>query len=502
MTDIVIEYYNDSYAQIITDMSIRQELIEYFSFFVENHKFNPKVKSGLWDGKIRLFGKEGLPLGLVDKCIDFANEYNYTISNKIDLKTNISKESFDTWLEQYPIYKSGTRIELHVEQYNSVYNMMKASRLLTSLPTSGGKSAIIGLCSKYYLDHNSKKVLILVPTTMLTNQMKENLIDYRLFNDSDILSISSGTEKDSSANIYVSTWQSATKMPKEWLDKFGMLIVDEVHLALGACLQNLNKNMTNCRYKFGLTGSLKDSKSNILQLVGLFGNVYKPTTTSKMISEGKISKINITPIVLNYSDEVKNQFKPKSVLVDNKRKLIKISYQDEIKWLINNPKRNNIISKLAIASEDKNTIVLFKEQAHGAVLYNLISELLKGTGRKCYYIDGLVKKSSREDIKHILEHRTGDILVASYGTLAAGVSIDNLSRAIFAHPTKSKIINVQSIGRILRIHEDKDCAYLYDFIDDMCSGKQQNYSYKHGIIRLELYVREHFPYTIKRINLI
>ena len=151
MTDIIIEYFNDTHARITTDTSIKRELSDYFSFLIENHFFNPKVKAGVWDGRIRLFGADGmLPLGLVEKCCEFAKEYDYTCVNKINLENNISKESFDAWLLKHPIYKDGTPVELHVEQYNSVYNILKASRLLCQMPTSSGKSAIVGLVSKYF----------------------------------------------------------------------------------------------------------------------------------------------------------------------------------------------------------------------------------------------------------------------------------------------------------------------------------------------------------------
>ena len=326
---------------------------------------------------------------------------------------------------------------------------------------------------------------------MLVYQMKEDLIEYQLFDDEDILCIKSGTEKDdATARVYVSTYQSAIKQPQEWIDQFGMLLNDEVHLAEGKSLSDINKSMTNCKYKAGLTGSLKDAKSHLLQLMGLFGSIFKPTTTSKMIKEGKITPIIPVPIVLEYSKDIAKQMRK-----------AKFNYQQEIKWLTSHPKRNAFIAKLAIAAPDKNTIVLFKELSHGKELFSIINNSIKDTGRKCHYIAGDVKTDDRNKIKALLENVSGDIVVASFGTMSTGVSIDNLHRAVNAHPIKSKIINLQSIGRILRKHTSKACAYWYDLIDDLTIKKHQNFAYKHGIERLRLYTREKFNYTIKRIKM-
>jgi superfamily II DNA or RNA helicase len=302
-------------------------------------------------------------------------------------------------------------------------------------------------------------------------------------------------------NVVISTWQSSAKANKEFFDSFGCLITDECHLAAAKCLSEINQNMTTCKYKFGLSGSLKDAKSHILQLIGLFGQVYKPTSTSKMIAQGKITPIVPVPIILEYPDEVKKHFKPKTVMVDGKRKKIKISYQDEIKFIITNKKRNNFIAKLAISSEDKNTLVLFKELDHGKELFEIINKSIEGSDRKCYYIAGDIKTINRNKITGILEHRIGDIVVASYGTLSTGISINNLHRAISAHPFKSKIILLQSIGRLLRKHGSKSKAFWYHIIDSFCSKNYQNYSYIHGIECLKLFTREKFNYKIKKIKL-
>jgi hypothetical protein len=79
------------------------------------------------------------------------------------------------------------------------------------------------------------------------------------------------------------------------------------------------------------------------------------------------------------------------------------------------------------------------------------------------------------------------ILLASYGTLAVGVNIRNLHNLIFCHPFKGRILNLQSIGRILRKSNSKNIVYLYDLCDDYRKGKKVNHAYKHATARLEIY---------------
>lgn len=491
MTDITVHYKNDVHAVVECDPHIKAELSDYFSFFVEGHRFQPKFKHGLWDGRIRLFGVRSgeLPLGLINQLKTFADNNSFTITFDERFVYNpYPRDEFNQWLESHPVCSEGKPIEPYWYQSDSVHHALEVNRCLLNLPTSAGKSLIIGLLSKYYLEHNDQKVLIIVPTVQLVKQMQEDLIDYQLFTEDDMLGIKSGSEKDSGADVYISTWQSASKLKKPWFQKFGMLLTDEVHLGTGQSLTKINTNLEDCKYKIGLTGSLKDAKAHTTQLIGLYGQIYRPVTTKQLMNEGKVSQLSPQCIVLKYNEETAKSLKG-------------LSYQDEIKWLLAHKKRNLIISKLACTAAEENTIVLFKTLKHGKLLYEVINKLLEGTNRKVIYIAGDVKSSEREKYRHIVEKEKGAVIVASYGTMSTGISIKNLHRAIFAHPTKSKIINLQSIGRILRKHPSKLKAYLYDIIDDLSHRKHNNFALKHGLERIKLYSREEFDYKIKKVKI-
>ena len=67
---------------------------------------------------------------------------------------------------------------------------------------------------------------------------------------------------------------------------------------------------------------------------------------------------------------------------------------------------------------------------------------------------------------------------------------------VFASPYKSKIKVLQSIGRSLRLGDNKDEAVVYDIIDDLRHGDYINHAVKHFIERTKLYDAEKFDFKL------
>jgi superfamily II DNA or RNA helicase len=131
---------------------------------------------------------------------------------------------------------------------------------------------------------------------------------------------------------------------------------------------------------------------------------------------------------------------------------------------------------------------------HGKILH----EALKDQSN-AFYIDGGVK--DREAIRKAMEDEENAILIASLGTTSTGVSIKKLHHMIAAGPLKSKIKVLQSIGRMLRQHKDKDEAYLYDIVDNLSKGAKKNFALKHFEDRVNIYDQEKFDYKIYKVKL-
>jgi len=173
---------------------------------------------------------------------------------------------------------------------------------------------------------------------------------------------------------------------------------------------------------------------------------------------------------------------------------------DLIEYLVLNDARNRFISNLAVSLEG-NTLVLYQYvDKHGRILHDLISGKL-GADRKVFFVHGGTDVDIREEIRGIVEKETNAIIVASFGTFSTGVNIRNLHNIIFASPSKSRIRNLQSIGRGLRTSDTKDSAQLFDIADDMRHKKHENYTLKHFAERIKIYTEEKFAFKIYKIEL-
>jgi len=176
------------------------------------------------------------------------------------------------------------------------------------------------------------------------------------------------------------------------------------------------------------------------------------------------------------------------------------TYEDEIQYLISHEQRNKFIRNLTLDLKG-NTLVLFaRVEAHGAVLYEQINTN-KSEDRKVFFVHGGVDAEERELVREITERENNAIIVASYGTFSTGINIKNLHNVIFASPSKSRIRNLQSIGRVLRKGKNKTKATLYDIADDCTYNSKKNYTLNHFIERIKVYNEESFNYEIITIKL-
>jgi superfamily II DNA or RNA helicase len=264
-----------------------------------------------------------------------------------------------------------------------------------------------------------------------------------------------------------------------------VVIGDEAHLFKAKSLTTIMTKLENCGLRFGFTGTLDGTQTNRLVLEGLFGAAKKVTTTSDLIEQKHLADFTIKALVLKYPEDT--------------CKLIKtFDYRDEINWIVTSPERNNFIKNLTLSLKG-NTLLLFQfVEKHGKVLFDLINN---ATDRKVFFVSGSVEGEEREKIRKIVEQETDAIIVASYGTFSTGVNIRNLHNIVFASPSKSRVRNLQSIGRGLRKSETKLSSRLYDIADDFSYLKFRNHTFFHFIERMKIYKEEGFPYKIYKIDL-
>jgi superfamily II DNA or RNA helicase len=297
----------------------------------------------------------------------------------------------------------------------------------------------------------------------------------------------SGYSNVTDKKVLISTWQSLFRLPKAYFDQFGVVFGDEAHLFKSKSLTEIMSKLTDCKYRIGLTGTLDGAQTHKLVLEELFGAVNKVTSTRKLMDKKQLSNLTVRCLILKHTDE-------NSKIVSNGK------YQDEIDYLVSSRPRQNFIRNLALKLKG-NTLVLFQlVEKHGKDLHKIIKEKAE-EGRKVFYIFGGVEADEREAIRGIVEKEKNAVIVASYGTFSTGVNIKNLHNIIFASPSKSRIRNLQSIGRGLRLGDNKVNATLYDIADNLTYKSKENLTLKHFQERINIYTEEEFEYEIHNIDL-
>ena len=498
MPDLIITKKNEVYVKVQCERGMAQELSEYFTFFVPGFQFIPAYRNKLWDGKIRLFDLRTFEIyhGLLPYIETFCNEREYTFEYsdpRPDLTDDYSEYLADKFIKELSIQSRGQDIGVRDYQKAAFISAMRDKRKLFLSPTASGKSLIIYLIIRQLIGYkNCKKGLIIVPTTSLVEQLYSDFEDYSTANgfsvEDNVHKIYQGKDKNTDKKITISTWQSIYQLPPEYFEQFDFVIGDEAHLFKA---QSLTKVMTQCintKYRVGLTGTLDGTKTHKLVMEGLFGAVQRVTTTKELMENKQVADFEIKCLILKHDDEICKLIKEKT-------------YQQEIEYLILNEARNKFIKNLAVSLKGNSLILYQYVDKHGKILYDMISNTKNIGDRKVFFVHGKTDTDIREDVRRITEKENGAIIIASYGTFSTGINIRNLHNIIFASPSKSRVRNLQSIGRSLRLGENKEKAVLYDIADDMRYKNHMNFTLRHFVERTKIYNEEKFTYKIYKIGL-
>jgi len=478
---IYIDKINEVYNKVKTDdRGIAEELSAYFTFKVPGYQFMPAYRNKFWDGQIRLYNTSTQMLysGLNNYVIMFAKERGYEVEFEYDNSADnysIAEAKKFVEEEKFTMVPRDYQLEAYVDA-------IRYKRGLFISPTASGKSFIIYMIMRKLL----RQTLIIVPTTTLVHQMYSDFQEYGFNSDKYCHKIFSGKDKNTDKPVVITTWQSIYKLRKDWFKKFDVVIGDEAHLFKAKSLTSILEKMEDTEYRFGFTGTLDGTQTHKLVLEGLFGPAQKVISTKELMDSGTLADFKIKILALKYHDEI--------------RKIVsKMDYQAEMDFLVSHEGRNKFIKNLALSLEG-NTLLLFQYvEKHGRILEEMIKE--EAGDRKVFFIHGGVKGEERDDIRGIVEKENNAIIVASYGTFSTGVNIKNLHSIIFASPSKSKIRNLQSIGRGLRKSDTKDSAVLYDIADDLSWKSTSNFTLKHLMERVKIYDEEKFDYKLYSIGL-
>ena len=483
MSHLIISKKNEVYLKVDAEPHVYYELADQFTFEVPGAKFMPTYQKKYWDGKIRLFNTQSgeVYIGLLDRIVQFCKDHGYTyefVESKyyglpFEVNDKISKEGVKDYMTAISKHKPRDY------QIDGVYDALRNNRKLLVSPTASGKSLMIYAIIRYFVE-NKKNTLIVVPTTSLVEQMYKDFADYGWDVGSYCHKIYAGRERETDSQVIITTWQSIYKLPRKYFDRFDVVVGDEAHQFKSKSLVAIMTKLGNAKYRYGFTGTLDGSETHKWVLEGLFGPSYKIIKTDELMKKGHVATLDINVLLLKHPA---HKFE---------------NFEEEVQYIITHEKRNRLIRNLALDLKG-NTLILFaRVEAHGEPLYEMInSNTLEQ--RHVFFVHGGVPTEDREKIREITENQENAIIVASYGTFSTGINIKRLHNVIFASPSKSRIRNLQSIGRVLRKGNGKVKATLYDIADDISTKSRKNYTLNHLIERIKVYNEENFNYDIVNI---
>lgn len=437
-----------------------KKMKEEFSIHVPNYFFMGKFKAGMWDGKVNFITESGImPYGLL---IDYLRIHKKLFPNlTIEADDNIKS-----------LFK-GPKLDINYNlkytprsyQKEAIELCLKYTKGIIRAATAAGKSLVISYIIKILLNNGSKtnvnKALIVVPSKSLVLQFKNDMIDYGIA-DKHIGKVFTGC-KEWDRKIVITTWQSL-KNNLEKLPDYNCIIGDECHEVKAHELKKIFSK-SKAQYRFGFTGTLPTPLTELYSVKAFLGNVLKEYPSGLLAEEGWISKCNIKIINMEYPyGIIKNDYKGiKTEIFDNKRRL-------------------NLISNI-VNSINENVLLLVSYINEGDELKKLINRC---TVKKTVFLSGKDKVENREEWRKKMMRENNIALIATYQIFQQGINIPNLKYIVLSSPTKSKIRTLQSIGRALRLHENKeiDGAIIYDIIDNV------KYLSKHGEKRIEYYKNE------------
>jgi superfamily II DNA or RNA helicase len=463
------------------DLDVFKNLREYFSIANTGASFARKKFRGrrifIQDRKYAITPTGQCELGLykeieqylIQKQLVGQVQYDENLKNLLnpgvesDIFTNFSKN-----LRDY--------------QYEVVKTAIKTGWGTCVLGTGAGKTlTTAAIIENYFRNSNNKdtfKCLVIVPDLGLVSQTYEEFIESGIS-----FTLTQWTGKkipDLTSNVVICNMSilQSRFLSNDWVKYVDLLIVDEVHKMKPDNKVSKIISEIKTRHRYGFTGTLPEDVYDKWFIIGRLGPVLYEKNSSELRSQKYLTNVEVKVIELDY-------------LVPVIEKKTDSAYRNELDYIYNNKVRNLLISKLC-SRMNNNTLVLVNHIIHGEKLYEILKLELK---KQVYFIRGEVDVEERDKIKQIMENHNDVVCVAISAIFSTGVNIKNIHNIMFTAGGKSFIRTVQSIGRGLRLHANKDQLVIYDICDNL------KYSKQHSDKRKQIYEKEKINFTERIVKL-
>lgn len=417
----------------------------------------------------------------------FYNIYDFIV--KSGMKYNIVlTEKFKKRITSGLDYETVDQLNLPLREYQetTIKKCLKHGNGTSVIATAGGKTLTMAtlIHNVYNKSQKPHRTLVIVPGIQLVEQTYADFIEYGI---KQTISKWSGDNKlDPNSEIVIASSNilvSKTTTPDMYSD-YDLLICDEAHKVRSGNKINkiIDKIKTPIRY--GFTGTLPEDKVDEWNVIGKFGPILIEKNSDELRKDKYICDAYVQVIRINYAKPY--VYKNESTFLDPTAR-----FTEEIEHLNNNDYRNTVIAKLA-SRVANNILIVIDRVEHGEILYEYCKK--HAPDKKVYFIQGSVSVEDRELMRDFMEKEDNVICIAISSIFSTGINIKNLHYVMFAAGGKAKVRIIQTIGRGLRLNENKNLLTILDITDNL------EYAEKHFEKRALMYKKEHIKYGIKEIK--
>ena len=465
------------------DVSTRRKISDKLKFFLPYARHLPAVKLGRWDGSVTFCDIGGRTyVNLLDSLLPIVQSSGYDLQVE-DRRVAyafqfdpITEHSYShvLWPTGHPLAGQPIVVKSHqVEAINVYLNNTSGVQVIA---TGAGKTIITAILS-HKVEKYGRSVII-VPTTDLVTQTEEDYINFGLD-----VGVFYGGRKEYHKTHTICTWQSLDHLSKrskdqdldinidDFFDGVVCVMVDECHKSKSDALRKtLGGGAKHVPIRWGLTGTMPPEEQDKVAVISCVGPVIGGVGAAELQEKGILANLHIN--VMQLQDLGATAFG---------------NYQTELKWLTSNKARLQFIAdELVKIAQSGNTLVLVDRIETGETLQGMIPDSI--------FVSGKMKSKDRKTEYKEVQDVDGKILIASFGVASTGVSINRLFNLVLLESGKSFVRVIQSIGRGLRVAEDKDFVNVYD----ICSNSK--YSRRHLSDRKKFYKEAQYPYTIQKVT--
>jgi superfamily II DNA or RNA helicase len=224
----------------------------------------------------------------------------------------------------------------------------------------------------------------------------------------------------------------------------------------------------NVPIRWGLTGTLPEEEYKQMGLFTAIGPQIGELTAKTLQDAGVLAQCNINVLQTQEAIQYNN-------------------YQGELKFLVTDDKRLGwMAQRIEDIAKSGNTLVLVDRIETGEKLWAQLAGAV--------FVSGDMDSVDRQEHYKDLNFSDNKIMVATFGTTSTGISINRIFNLVMVECGKSYTKIIQSIGRGLRLADDKESVDIYD----ICS--KMKFSNNHLTKRKAFYKKANYPYKITKID--